>query len=211
MKFKILFLIIITQNLLSIAQEKVDAIYHHGMIYSVDSSFKIIEAFAVKDGKIFAVGTNDFILKYYTTPQNIDLKGKPVYPGFIDAHCHFYNYGLGLNNVDLTGTKSFEEVIDKVKKHAKEFSTEWIIGRGWDQNNWQIKEFPDKHVLDSLFPDKPVMLTRIDGHAALVNQAALNKAEITIETKVEGGIIGVINNNNNKETVLTGMLVDNAI
>jgi predicted amidohydrolase YtcJ len=211
MKFRILFIILIIQNLLSIAQEKVDAIYLHGVINTVDSSFKIAEAFAVKDGKIFAVGTNDFILKYFSAPQNIDLKGKPVYPGFIDAHCHFYNYGLGLNNVDLTGTKSFEEVIELVMKQAKEFPTEWIIGRGWDQNNWQIKEFPDKHVLDSIFPDKPVMLTRIDGHAALVNQAALNKAEITIETKVEGGIIGIKNTNNNTGALLTGMLVDNAI
>ena len=210
MKSKSLLLLLIILNLFSFAQDKVDAIFHHGLIYTVDSSFQICQAFAIKEGKIIATGTNEAIQRNYATSQCIDMKGKSVYPGFIDAHCHFYNYGLGLNNADLTGTKSFEVVLEIIKKHAKEFPTDWIIGRGWDQNNWTVKEFPDKHILDSLFPNNPVMLTRIDGHAALVNQAALNQAEITTETKVEGGIIG-IKIKNNKETVLTGMLVDNAI
>src|ERR1035437_1250753 len=109
MKSKGLLLVLIILNLFSTAQEKADAIFHHGVIYSVDSTFKINEAFAIKEGKILATGTNDIILKNYIAAENIDLKGKPVYPGFIDAHCHFYNYGLGLNNADLTGTKSFEE------------------------------------------------------------------------------------------------------
>ncbi len=211
MKSKSLLLLLIIYNLCSTAQKKADAIFHHGVIYSVDSTFKINEAFALKEGKILAIGTNDFIQNNYKATENIDLKGRPVYPGFIDAHCHFYNYGLGINNADLTGTKSFEEVIEKVKKHAKEFPSDWIIGRGWDQNYWVVKEFPDKHILDSIFPDKPVLLTRIDGHAALANQAALNKAKITSTTKVDGGVIVIKNKDNDNQILLTGMLIDNAV
>jgi predicted amidohydrolase YtcJ len=207
--FLIIIFILISSG--SIAQEKVDAIFHHGLIYTVDSSFSIVEAFAINDGKILATGSNDSIVKKYSSSQNIDLNGKAVYPGFIDAHCHFYNYGLGLNNADLTGTKSFKEVIDIVVKHAKEFPVEWIIGRGWDQNKWSVNEFPDKHIIDSLFPDKPVFLTRIDGHAALANQAALNQAHITAETNVEGGIIEFKKDAKNKKVYLTGILIDNAV
>ncbi len=200
-----------TFSLLAIGQEKVELILHHGTVYTVDSSFSIVEAFAVNRGAIVATGSNEMILKNYQALQTIDLKGKAVYPGFIDAHCHFYAYGLGLNNADLTGSKSFKEVLDIVLSHAKEFPVEWVVGRGWDQNTWAVKEFPDKQLLDSLFPDKPVLLTRIDGHAALANQAALNKANITAETKVDGGVIGITNKNNNKEVKLTGMLIDNAV
>src|SRR5665213_2912256 len=197
-------------NLFCKAQKTVDDIFHHGVIYTVDSSFKIAEAFAVDKGKIVAVGSNDEILKNYTSSSITDLKGKPVYPGFIDAHCHFYNYGLGLNNADLVGTKSFQEVIDIIVKHAKEHPTEWVLGRGWDQNTWAIKEFPDKEILDSLFPNTPVFLTRIDGHAAIVNQEALNRANVNILTNVSGGVI-VKKKLDNGLSILTGVLVDNAV
>ncbi|MGZ4117870.1 MAG: amidohydrolase, partial [Bacteroidia bacterium] len=122
--------------------------------------------------------------------------------GLIDSHCHFYGYGKGLQELNLVGTKSFDEVIHKVVEYSH---SGWIIGRGWDQNDWAVKEYPNKKILDSLFPETPVFLQRVDGHAALVNNAALKKAAITIDSKISGGIIEVKNNK------LTGILIDNAV
>lgn len=192
------------------AQKTVDNIFHHGVIYTVDSGFNVAEAFAIDKGKIVVVGSNDEILKNFTSSSITDLKGKPVYPGFIDAHCHFYSYGLGLNNADLIGTKSFKEVVDIIIKHSKEHPTEWVLGRGWDQNAWTVKEFPDKSLLDSLFPHTPVFLTRVDGHAAIANQEALNRANINILTNVSGGDI-VKKKLENGLSILTGVIIDNAV
>ncbi|GAB4395447.1 MAG: amidohydrolase [Microscillaceae bacterium] len=145
-------------------------------------------------------------MKNYTADKIIDAQGKPVYPGFIDAHCHFYNYGRFLQEVNLVGTKSYAEVLEKLLAHRQEHPEEpWIVGRGWDQNDWAELEFPNKSPLDSLFPNTPVYLTRIDGHAALVNQKALEQAGIAFPPQaVEGGLIEV------KDGQLTGILVDNA-
>jgi hypothetical protein len=131
--------------------------------------------------------------------------GKYVYPGLIDAHCHFVYYGESLFNVDLVGTQSFEEVVEKVKQHAAEYNADWIKGRGWDQNDWAIQEYPNKEVLDSLFPDKPVVLSRIDGHAALVNQVVLDMMNIDETTRVDGGIVELANGKP------TGILIDKAM
>jgi predicted amidohydrolase YtcJ len=169
-----------------------DLIVHHGKIYTVDDSFSIVEAMAIKDGKILAIGTNEKILAEYKSANTVDCNGSPVYPGIIDAHCHFLGYGLGLSQVDLVGTKSFKEVIQRVVEFTKSRSkddTTWVMGRGWDQNDWEVKEYPTRRELDSLFPNTPVILKRIDGHAALINAAALGRAKIDGETKVSGGEI----------------------
>jgi len=126
-----------------------------------------------------------------------------IVPGFIDAHAHFYRMGLQQQKVDLTGTSSFDEVLDRIVAFQKERNVDFITGRGWDQNDWEIKEFPSKEKLDSLFPNTPVAITRIDGHALLVNQAALDQAGITVNTNAEGGAIEVVNGK------LTGILIDN--
>jgi hypothetical protein len=129
-----------------------------------------------------------------------------VYPGFHDAHCHFLSYGLSqLQRADLVGTSSFDEVLEILQVHAASNTSEWIEGRGWDQNDWAVKEFPDRSALDQLFPDRPVILTRIDGHAALVNGEALRRARITADTKITGGEVIL------SEGIPTGMLIDNAI
>nr|NQU90513.1 amidohydrolase family protein [Bacteroidota bacterium] len=148
--------------------KRADLIVHNAKIYTVDDNFSMAEAMVVSDGKIVATGSDKDILSTYNADEMIDLAGKPVYPGFIDAHCHFYSYGLGLlKRADLKGTESFEEILEIIKAHQKKFpSAYWIEGRGWDQNDWAVKEFPTKERLDELFPDNPVMLTRIDGHAA---------------------------------------------
>lgn len=218
------FILIVTISFLfscSSEKVKVDVILHNAVIYSVDSLFTIYEAIAIKDGKIVDINNNKEILQKYTSDNITDLNGKAVFPGFIDAHCHFYGYGKGLNELDLVGTKSFDEVIDRTVSYAKEmnFYPEvnnnetkkinekeiWIIGRGWDQNDWESKQYPTKKILDSLFPSRPVILTRIDGHAALANEAALKQANLSAKTKIKGGELLMTDNK------LTGILIDNAV
>jgi predicted amidohydrolase YtcJ len=183
----------------------IDLIVYNGLIYTLDSAFSTAEAMAVHKGKVLATGTSVSIMKRYKAAKNLNLEGKTVYPGLIDAHCHFYGYGMNLLRANLTSTSSFEEVIDKVVLFSKENSSPWITGRGWDQNDWEVKEFPDRSVLDSLFPDIPVLLKRVDGHAAIVNQKALDMAGINTTTTVSGGEIIIKNGR------LTGVLVDNAV
>ncbi|MBN7815623.1 amidohydrolase [Algoriphagus sp. YJ13C] len=184
----------------------VDKIYFGGTVYTVNPEFEIAQALAIKDGKFVAVGSNDDISSKYEALETIDLEGKSVYPGFIDAHTHFFRYGEGLRVVDLVGAKSFEELIQRVKVYADANPDEaWILGRGWDQNLWEGQEFPNRELLDELFPDKPVILSRIDGHAALVNGKALSIGGITASTKLLGGSVLVENGKT------TGVLVDNAI
>lgn len=196
-------------------KQEVDLIIDHATVYTVDSLFSVTEAIAVKDGKIIETGSNEFINSKYTSKQTIDAEGKFIYPGFIDAHCHFYGYGKGLTEANLVGTTSYNEVLEKVIEHSKlnsEFvksksltEKPWLIGRGWDQNDWETKEFPTKEKLDAIFPDVPVFLKRIDGHAVLVNQVVLDLAKFSNKTKINGGELIL------KDGELTGVLVDNAI
>ncbi|MEO5985043.1 MAG: amidohydrolase family protein, partial [Ferruginibacter sp.] len=186
-------------------RQKADLVVHHALIYTVDNNFSVAQAMAINAGKIIAIGSNDDILKDYEPETSVDAKGKAVYPGFIDAHCHFTGFATDMWKCSLVGTTSFEEIVEKLKIYSTETTTDWIYGRGWDQNDWQVKEFPDKRMLDSLFPNRPVFLKRIDGHAALVNQAALNMAGINVETKISGGSIEI------KDGKLTGILIDNAM
>ncbi|RXG13350.1 hypothetical protein DSM03_10476 [Leeuwenhoekiella aestuarii] len=183
----------------------VDAIFINGKVYTVDEEFARAEAFAIKDGKFIGVGLADSIQANYKSGQIHDLKGKTVLPGLIDAHCHFFRFGQSLQNVNLVGAQSYDEVIQRVIDFQTDNPSEFIYGRGWDQNDWVVKEFPNKQKLDSLFPDIPVVLQRIDGHALLVNQKALDLAKIDNTTITEGG--EVIKENNQ----ITGVLIDNAM
>lgn len=184
----------------------VDLIVHQANIYTVDKEFQQAEAFAVKDGKFVAVGNSEEIMAEYEATEVIDLQGAYVYPGFIDAHAHFYGYGTGLQVADLTGADSFEELITRVAAHREKHPGQaWVLGRGWDQNLWKKKAFPSREKLDELFPDVPVLLTRIDGHAALANSKALSLGGITASTALLGGKVIVERN------VPTGVLIDNAI
>jgi hypothetical protein len=182
-----------------------DLIVYNAKIYTVDSSFSTVEAMAIKDGKIEATGTTADITAKYAAKEKIDAGGKAVYPGFIDAHAHFYRYGLGLGTADLVGTTSWEEIVAKLKTFAQTNSEGWLVGRGWDQNDWTVKEFPSKDALDAAFPDRPVILTRVDGHAAVVNQKALDLAGIQPGYRITGGDAEV------KGGKLTGILIDNAV
>jgi predicted amidohydrolase YtcJ len=189
----------------SCATDKVDTILHHAVIYTVDSSFSTAEAMAVKDGKIIAVGKNDDIQKKYTATENIDAKGAAVYPGFIDAHAHFVGYGSSLFQVDLFGTKTWEEAVARVKDFAAKYpDLPWIQGRGWDQNKWPGKTYPTNEALNNLFPGRPVVLKRVDGHASIANQKAMDMAGIKAGQTIVGGSIET------KDGKLTGVLIDNA-
>jgi len=177
MKKLLLFLLSITLWSCS-SKKQADLIVTNANIYTVDGDF--FETFTEKD-----------------------VNGKTILPGLIDAHCHFYGLGQTQQIVDLVGTKSFNEVLERLKKFQDEKKTNFLRGRGWDQNDWKVKEFPTKDRLDKLFPNVPVAIERVDGHAYLVNQKALDLAGITANTKVEGGAIVKQNGK------LTGVLVDN--
>ena len=185
--------------------QKADLIVYNAKLYTVNDRFDVVQAMAVKDGKILAVGTNEDIHKEFSAAEEVDAQGKAIFPGFIDAHAHFYGYGESLQTADLSGTNSWDEVCERLIEFAKAHPQGWLIGRGWDQNDWNNKEFPDKAELDKLFPNRPVFLTRIDGHAALVNQQALNAAGIKSSQSLTGGEIVARNGQP------TGLLIDNAI
>ena len=186
-------------------KQKVSLIVQHATIYTADSSFSEVQAMAINDGKIIATGTDEEIMKKYSSDSITDATGKTIFPGFIDAHCHFTGYATDMWKCNLVGTTSFEEIVNKIKDYSTNAPMEWIYGRGWDQNDWTVKEFPTKEIFDSLFPNRPVFLKRVDGHAALLNQKALDLAGITAATKIEGGEVEL------KNGKLTGILVDNAM
>ena len=186
--------------------QQADLVVYNGTVYTANDNFDKAEAFAVKDGKIVELGTTVDIRQKYAAAAELDAEGKAIYPGLIDAHAHFYRYGLGLQSADLVGTASFAEVVQQLVAQREKYpDADWLTGRGWDQNDWAVKEFPAKDTLDRLFPNTPVIITRIDGHAALANQKALDLADITPQTKMVGGLVEV------KDGRMTGILIDNAV
>lgn len=191
--------------LCSCNKPKADLMIYNAKIYTVNDKFDVAEAIVVKDGKILAVGATADIRKQYSATEEVDANGKAVYPGFIDAHAHFFGYGESLQSADLRGTTSWDEVIARVTEFAKTHPDGWLTGRGWDQNDWADKQFPNKDKLDQLFPNRPVLLERIDGHASIANQSALNAAGITKSFALTGGDIV------DKDGKLTGLLIDNAV
>lgn len=183
---------------------RVDTIVHNGQIYTVDSAFTMVEAMAIKDGKIVATGTSDAIMKQYQADSLVDAKGAAVYPGLIDAHAHFLGYGTALFQVALYDAKTWEEAVDEIVAFAKAHpEIKFIQGRGWDQNKWPGKQYPTNALLNEKFPNTPVVIQRVDGHASIANTAALALAGIKPGDKVVGGEIQTING------VLTGLMIDN--
>jgi predicted amidohydrolase YtcJ len=181
--------ILIALFIISCTSEKpiADLLVKNAMVYTVNDQFETAEAFTIKDGRIQEVGNITDLENKYTISESYDAKGKAIYPGFIDAHAHLYKLGQYYQNVELIGTSSFDEVLDRIVAFQKEKNVEFIEGRGWDQNDWEIKKNPTKKELDSLFPNTPVVLKRIDGHAYLANSKAMELAGITGKTKLPGG------------------------
>lgn len=192
-------------GLCSCAFERVDTILVNGIIHTMSPNDKIVQSIAIEDGKIVAIGNTEDILRDYAAGQIIDLEGNVVFPGFIDAHCHAFSLAAMLDEVQLVGTDSFEEVLQQVDAWAAMHPSGWIIGRGWDQNDWTDKQFPTNEQLNIRYPDRPVFLVRVDGHAALANEAALKLAGIQLGTKIPGGVVELTSGR------LTGILLDNAV
>ncbi len=206
---KHLFLLFSTLSLLLSGcsfKKKADLLVTNARVYTADSSFSMANAFVIKDGKFLAVGDSRALAEKYEAATQVDLAGQPVYPGFYDPHAHFLGLGQVLDQADLVGAESYDEVINRLKTFYQAHPNAiWLTGRGWDQNDWPEKAFPTKEKLDEAFPNVPVALTRIDGHALLVNSKALRLANVTGGSQVAGG-----------EVVLeagqpTGVLVDNAM
>ncbi|WP_417876784.1 amidohydrolase [Winogradskyella sediminis] len=185
-------------------KQQADLIVTNANIYTVDEAFSKAESFVVKDGKIIAVGTTSEIDETYKANDTLNAEGQTIVPGFIDAHCHFLGLGLNQQAVNLVGTKSFEDMVKRVLNFQNENNKEFIYGGGWDQNDWEDKAYPNKRLLDKLYPETPIVLLRIDGHALLANQAALDLGNVTVNSKIEGGEVLVENGE------LTGILIDNA-
>lgn len=206
MKKNLLFLLIVAAAITySCNSRQVDLIIYNARVYTVDSAFTIVEAFAVRDGEFIAVGSSEEIRNSYQADETIDAQGQPIYPGFYDAHSHFFGYAQQYGQADLSGASSFDEIIDRLKAFRDAHpDAPWLLGRGWDQNLWEDKSFPTRDRLDAAFPGVPVYLVRIDGHAALASGEALNLAGISGPVDIEGGLVET------RDGRPTGILVDNA-
>jgi predicted amidohydrolase YtcJ len=193
---------------LAIAQSA-DLIITNARIYTVDENRPVVEAMAIREGRVVATGPQRGILTMRgPNTQVIDLHGRTVIPGMIDSHVHLLNLGNSLRNVDLVGTTSYDDVIARVAARAKDAPAgSWIVGRGWDQNDWGDTRFPTHDALSRAVPNHPVVLTRIDGHATLVNAAAMRAANVTAQTQDPSG--GRFERN--PDGTPTGVLVDAAM
>jgi predicted amidohydrolase YtcJ len=189
-------------------QPKADLIVVNGNVYTVDDARPRASAFAVRGGKIVFVGSDrEARFLAGSATKVIDAGGRTVIPGMVDAHAHLLGLGNSLRNIQLAGSKTYDEVIAKVVERAKTAKPgEWILGRGWDQNLWPDKKFPTHEALSRAVPNNPVVLTRIDGHALLANAMALKAASITSDTRDPSG--GRIERNADRSP--TGVFVDNA-
>lgn len=204
MKIAMILIIQLFYVQLSNAQQNIDLLVYNAKVYTVDDKFSLKEAIAVNKGKIIEVGNSNNLRRKYRATENIDAKQRSVFPGFIDAHAHFIGYSLELQTADLFNASSWDEIILRLKKFAEKHPDGWLLGRGWDQNKWIGKKFPTNEKLNELFPDRPVALTRVDGHAIIANNKALSLANVKPGQTLDGGLVEMIDGK------LTGILIDNA-
>jgi hypothetical protein len=190
-------------------KNKADIFLKNAKIYTVDEKMTVAGAIAIGDGKIFAVGAEADLEQYVDAKTRvIDLQGKTVVPGLIDSHYHFTGVGKREYVLNLDGTTSLEHFLGKVKAEvAIKPDGEWILGRGWIEEDWPSKEFPTRYDLDKVAPDNPVILTRADGHAIVVNSLALKLAGIDKTTpNPQGGEII-----RDKDDEANGLILDKAM
>lgn len=185
-----------------------DLIVTNARIYTVDDAHPFVPAMAIRGGRIQFVGSlREALLLRGPSTHMIDAGGQTVIPGMVDAHAHLFGLGTFLHNVDLTETRSFDEVVSRVAARIKDTPAgRWVIGRGWDQNKWGDTRFPSHEALSRISPNNPVILERVDGHAILANAAAMRAAGVSAATKDPAG--GRIERGANGEP--TGVFVDNA-
>lgn len=205
MKKQLLYIISISFIIGCASFEQVDLIVHNANIYTVDEAFSVQDAIAIRGDSIVEIGAENHILNKYGSNEIIDAAKAFIYPGFIDAHSHFIGYAKHLNQLDLLNCNSEDEMHERLLKFKSGMEGKWLLGRGWDQNLWADKSFPDKEWLDENLPEYFVILKRIDGHAALVNGNVLELAGIDETTIIEGGKVEISNGK------CTGILIDNAV
>lgn len=183
---------------------------HNARIYTMDGARSQATALAWDgSGAILAVGDSADLLAAYPQAELQDLQGRTVLPGLIDAHGHLHGLAVALSQANLTGTTNKEEVLARLRTHAQGLAPQdWLLGRGWDQNDWPEQVFPGRRELDELFPDRPVWLRRIDGHAGWANSAALALADrdLTGDWQPAGGFI-----HRDQAGNPTGVLIDGAM
>lgn len=185
--------------------KNVDLIIHNGKIHVMNDQLTLAEAIAINNGKIVEVGAERQILNKYTADKTIDAEGKDIFPGFHDCHGHIMSLAKQMLHADLRGARSYQEVIRLLEKHQQKTHQKILLGRGWDQSLWTANNLPNNQLLNQHFPSTPVAITRIDGHAMLINQAMIAYLGITDTTKIAGGKIV------KKGGKITGLLLDNAM
>ncbi|TYT27177.1 amidohydrolase [Luteimonas viscosa] len=169
-----------------------------GRIHTSDPAVPVVESIVWDDGgRIVAVGSAAVLAARHPDARVIDVGVATVIPGLIDAHAHIVGLGVALTRVDLVGTRSRQEVLARLRAFAADLPDgEWLLGGGWDQNDWPEQAFPTAADLDAAFPDRPVWLRRVDGHAGWVNSAALRAvaarpqgAALLASGQPDGGLI----------------------
>ena len=179
-----------------------------GPIYTVSNDQKQARAFAFEGDTIVGVGSASELRDKFVIDREIKLQGSSVIPGFIDAHGHLLNLGQSLLQVDLVGTQDKKEIVQRLKDFAKDLPKEqWLLGRGWDQNDWPIQELPNAGDLDAAFPERPVWIDRVDGHAGWGNSAAMkfSSKDLSGKWQIDGGEIV-----RDSKGQPTGIFIDNA-
>lgn len=205
MRYFLFFLVLLT-GVSCMKGQAVDLVIHNAKIHTMDDKNAVVQAIAIRDGKVIEVGPDRQIMNKYSADEFIDAEGKDIFPGFADAHGHLMSLARQKLSVNLVGTASMEELIVRVEKYAQKKERPVIVGGGWDQSLWNTKELPTNDLLNEKFPNKPVVLYRVDGHAVLVNDAALKKFKVTESAHIEGGAIL-----KKEDGSMTGILLDNAI
>lgn len=208
--FKMLFIMIFGIVAFGCAKENADRIFINSSIYTLNPANETANSIAVKNGRILFVGDEENSYEYSNeNTEIIDLKGKTLIPGLADAHAHIGGTGKSLQTLNFHGTTSTSEIISMVRSAVSRTPRgEWIEGRGWDQNDWQVKKFPTSDLLNKAAPNNPVAFSRVDGHAFWVNQIVLDLAGITSATSdPDGGRIVRLPGSNKP----SGILIDNAM
>ncbi|MFN5982297.1 MAG: amidohydrolase [Fluviicola sp.] len=185
--------------------KSVDLVVHNAKIYSMDANFKEYEAVAIKDGKIVELGAERQILNRYSAEEYVDAEGKEIYPALTDAHGHIFSYARMKLSVNVFGVKNMQELIVKADKYNQRNNYGFVLGWGWDQTLFPEAKMPTNEELNKKFPSTPVAIWRVDGHAMLLNQKALEVCGIDENTTVKGGQVLVENGK------CTGVVLDGAV
>ena len=181
-RFTLVVVFVLTTIFSCVKFRTADLVIHNARIYTVNESFEVAQAMAIRDGKIIAIGKEHEIMNKYRPDEIIDAETRPIYPGFIDAHCHFLGSGLNSLAVDLSEVKTitdfhFKLIANKFLNKDKK----WLVGYSWDENDWDFNLTEAVELLNKKFSDIPVLLWRVDGHSLLVNDKAISKTDIEME------------------------------